>query len=120
MFLPNNKTVINYSSHYVLILFSQTEAALMYDAVFVMAKALELVDEVTNLRTVNLTCDGDQAWAFGSSLYNYLNLVSLCNDRLCVEMMTLRRQTSKVHKATHLSVNHFNCNDINHATYCYC
>ena len=51
----------------------------MYDAVFVMSHALELVDESTVLHLVNLTCDGDQAWAFGSSLYNYLNLVSLCD-----------------------------------------
>jgi len=27
------------------------------------------------MRLVNLSCDGDQAWAFGSSLYSYLNLV---------------------------------------------
>ena len=54
----------------------QTEAALMYDAVHVLAHALQQVDKSTRLRLVNLSCDGDQAWAFGSSLYNYLNLVS--------------------------------------------
>ena len=54
----------------------QAEAALMYDAVHVLAHALQQVDKSTRLRLVNLTCDGDQAWAYGSSLYNYLNLVS--------------------------------------------
>ena len=54
----------------------QAEAALMYDAVHVLAHALQQVDKSTRLRLVNLTCEGDQAWAFGSSLYNYLNLVS--------------------------------------------
>ena len=54
----------------------QTEAALMYDAVYVLSHALQQVDQSTRLRLVNLTCEGDQAWAFGSSLYNYLNLVS--------------------------------------------
>ena len=48
----------------------------MYDAVHVLAHALQEVDHSTRLRLVNLSCDGNQAWAFGSSLYNYLNLVS--------------------------------------------
>ena len=48
----------------------------MYDAVHVLAHALQQVDHSTRLRLVNLSCDGNQAWAFGSSLYNYLNLVS--------------------------------------------
>ena len=43
-----------------------------------------MLDRSTRLRLVNLTCDGDQAWAFGSSLYNYLNLVGihLAGDQL--------------------------------------
>jgi hypothetical protein len=49
----------------------------MYDAVYVLAHGLQQVDKSTRLRLVNLSCDGDQAWAFGSSLYNYLNLVSI-------------------------------------------
>ena len=53
------------------------EAALMYDAVHVLISAMQQVDKSTRLRLVNLTCDGDQAWAFGSSLYNYLNLVCI-------------------------------------------
>lgn len=60
-----------------LLFFFQTEAALMYDAVYTLAHALQQVDHSTPLRLVNLTCEGDQAWAFGSSLYNYLNLVSV-------------------------------------------
>ncbi len=48
----------------------------MYDAVYVLAHALQQIDQSTRLRLVNLSCEGDQAWAFGSSLYNYLNLVS--------------------------------------------
>ena len=56
----------------------QVEAALMYDALHVLSNALQQLDKSTRLRLVNLTCEGDQAWAFGSSLYNYLNLVSIC------------------------------------------
>ena len=48
----------------------------MYDAIYVLAHAIQQVDTSTRLRLVNLSCEGDQAWAFGSSLYNYLNLVS--------------------------------------------
>lgn len=52
------------------------EAGLVYDAVYVLAHALERVETShTRLRLVNLSCDGEQAWAFGSSLYGYLNLV---------------------------------------------
>jgi len=55
---------------------AQTEAALIYDAVHVLAHALERVQpSFSRMRLVNLSCEGDQAWAFGSSLYSYLNLV---------------------------------------------
>ena len=56
----------------------------MYDAMHVLVQALTMLDRSTRLRLVNLTCDGDQAWAFGSSLYNYLNLVGiqLASDQL--------------------------------------
>jgi glutamate receptor, ionotropic, invertebrate len=54
----------------------QTDAALIYDAVYVFAHALEQVEpSYSRMRLVNLSCDGEQAWAFGSSLYSYLNLV---------------------------------------------
>lgn len=66
-----------FECHWKLYFHPQTEAALMYDAVYVLAHGLQQVDKSTRLRLVNLSCDGDQAWAFGSSLYNYLNLVSI-------------------------------------------
>ena len=54
------------------------ETALIYDAVYVLANAMDRVDpSYTRLRLVNLSCDGEQAWAFGSTLYSYLNLVTL-------------------------------------------
>jgi len=66
-----------------VLLWTQTEAALIYDAVHVLAHALERVlPSFSRMRLVNLSCDGDQAWAFGSSLYSYLNLVS--NMHFCV------------------------------------
>ena len=55
---------------------SQVEAALMHDAVHVLAHALRHVDTSSpHLRLVNLSCDSNHAWPFGSSLYNYLNAV---------------------------------------------
>ena len=61
----------------------QSEAALIYDAVHVLAHALERVQpSFSRMRLVNLSCEGDQAWAFGSSLYSYLNLVIYCSCRV--------------------------------------
>ena len=48
----------------------------MFDSVYALAHGLQQLDKSSRLRLVNLSCDIDQAWAFGSSLYNYLNLVS--------------------------------------------
>ena len=94
-------------------IFFQTEAALMYDAVFVMAHALELVDESTVLHLVNLTCEADQAWAFGSSLYNYLNLVSSVGrkrrEKLDVGLGVVESRTKKYSIVLMwTSVNHVN------------
>ena len=69
--------VVHYTTEIVDGAVFQTEAALMFDAVYVLASALQKADVGTPLRPVNLSCEGGQAWAFGSSLYNYLNLVGV-------------------------------------------
>jgi len=54
----------------------QTEAALTYDAVGLIAHALsQLEEDGTRLRMVNLSCDADAAWMHGTSFYNYMNMV---------------------------------------------
>ncbi|CAH1800080.1 unnamed protein product [Owenia fusiformis] len=54
----------------------KTEAALMYDAVNTFAHALEGADKSAKMRLVNLSCEENEAWSDGSTLYNYLNLVN--------------------------------------------
>lgn len=54
----------------------QAEPALMFDSVYVFAKGLAALDQSHVLRLVNLSCDIEQPWDDGLSLYNYINAVS--------------------------------------------
>ncbi|KAK7026645.1 hypothetical protein SK128_015457 [Halocaridina rubra] len=53
-----------------------TEAALMYDAVHLFAKALDDLDASHDVIIDKLYCEGDKAWQHGSSLINYMKLYS--------------------------------------------
>lgn len=55
----------------------QAEPALMYDSVHVFAKGLAALDRSHVLRPMNLSCDLEQPWDDGLSLYNYINSVSI-------------------------------------------
>lgn len=57
----------------------QAEPALMFDSVHVFAKGLAALDQSHVLRPVNLSCDVEQPWDDGLSLYNYINAVSKHN-----------------------------------------
>ncbi|KAJ9587714.1 hypothetical protein L9F63_018865, partial [Diploptera punctata] len=54
----------------------QAEPALMYDSVHVFAKGLASLDRGHVLRPTNLSCEQEQPWDDGLSLYNYINSVS--------------------------------------------
>lgn len=54
----------------------QTEPALMFDAVYVFAAGLTALDRSSTLKSVNLSCELEQPWHDGLSLYNYLTSVS--------------------------------------------
>ncbi|KAK2148222.1 hypothetical protein LSH36_509g01058 [Paralvinella palmiformis] len=54
----------------------RTEAALMYDAVHLFAKALDELSGATEIRTASLSCNKGKPWAEGSSLINYMKMVS--------------------------------------------
>ena len=47
----------------------------MFDSVFLFAKALEDLDRSTTLRPINVSCEENDPWSSGPSLYNYLNNV---------------------------------------------
>jgi hypothetical protein len=48
----------------------------MYDSVYVFAKGLAALDRGHVLKPANLSCDLEQPWDDGLSLYNYINSVS--------------------------------------------
>lgn len=49
----------------------------MYDAVSVFAAALTALDRSHTMKLANLSCETEQPWNDGLSLYNYLNSVSV-------------------------------------------
>ncbi|XP_054261553.1 glutamate receptor ionotropic, kainate 2 isoform X2 [Macrosteles quadrilineatus] len=51
----------------------QAEPALMYDSVHVFAKGLAALDRSHVLRPANLSCELEQPWDDGLSLYNYIS-----------------------------------------------
>jgi hypothetical protein len=61
----------------------------MYDSVYVFAKALAAVDRGHVLWPANLSCDLEQPWKDGLTLYNYISSVS--NDYKLVLLYTKRQ-----------------------------
>ena len=47
----------------------------MYDSVMALAHGLAALDRGTSLRLANLSCEIEQPWIDGSSLFNYINTV---------------------------------------------
>jgi ionotropic kainate glutamate receptor 2 len=47
----------------------------VYDSVMALAHGLAALDRGTALRLANLSCDIEQPWNDGSSLFNYINTV---------------------------------------------
>jgi hypothetical protein len=57
--------------------FPQAESALMFDSVYVFAKGLAALDQGYVLKPANLSCDLENPWEDGLSLYNYINTVGM-------------------------------------------
>lgn len=55
----------------------QIEPALFYDSVHVFAHGLQALDRSSSLRLANMSCEDEVPWSDGSSLFNYINAVSL-------------------------------------------
>lgn len=49
---------------------------MIYDSVMALAHGLAALDRGTALRLANLSCDIEQPWNDGSSLFNYINTVA--------------------------------------------
>lgn len=50
----------------------------MYDSVYVFAKGLAAMDSGHSIKPTNLSCDTEESWDDGLSLYNYLDSVVSC------------------------------------------
>ena len=48
----------------------------MFDSVMALAHGLVALERGSELRLANLSCDIEQPWIDGSSLFNYINSVS--------------------------------------------
>ncbi|XP_076628805.1 glutamate receptor ionotropic, kainate 2 isoform X9 [Colletes latitarsis] len=55
----------------------QAEPALVYDSVQVFAHGLAALDRSHDLRPANLSCEREEPWDDGLSLYNYINSAGL-------------------------------------------
>jgi hypothetical protein len=51
----------------------------MYDSVYVFAQGLATLDRGHVLKPANLSCELEQPWNDGLSLYNYINSVIICS-----------------------------------------
>lgn len=56
--------------------FSQTEVALMYDSVKLLAKALHDLDRSKTINMNALSCENEEPWQYGITLTNYMRMVS--------------------------------------------
>lgn len=77
-----------------MLYYSQAEPALMYDSVHVFAKGLSALDRSHVLKPANLSCDLEQPWDDGLSLYNYINSVS--NERCLLPNLLRIRSIQRV------------------------
>ncbi|KAK0071847.1 hypothetical protein PV326_000751 [Microctonus aethiopoides] len=55
----------------------QADPALVYDSVQVFAHGLASLDRSHVLRPMNLSCEKEEPWDDGLSLYNYINAVRI-------------------------------------------
>jgi len=49
----------------------------MYDSVYALARGLQALERGATLRPVNVSCDEENPWNDGSSLFNYVNAVRI-------------------------------------------
>lgn len=84
----------------------QTEPALMFDAVYVFAAGLTALDRSSTLKSVNLSCELEQPWHDGLSLYNYLTSVSRITNFFPIQLIQFNKSFS-------LQDSHFRLNGTN-------
>ncbi|XP_055372233.1 glutamate receptor ionotropic, kainate 2 isoform X4 [Condylostylus longicornis] len=74
----------------------QTEPALMFDSVYVFAAGLTELDISHSMTPKNLSCELEDPWSDGLSLYNYINSASIDGLTGKVEFNEGRRNNFKI------------------------
>jgi len=52
----------------------------MFDSVYALARGVQALGRSSTLRPVDVSCDAENPWTDGSSLFNYINAVSRCTN----------------------------------------
>lgn len=69
----------------ILFLFArQTETALIYDAVKLLATALQDLDQSRSIDVTPISCENGIPWMHGSSLINYMRPITFQGVCVCV------------------------------------
>ncbi|KAL9896314.1 glutamate receptor ionotropic, kainate 2 isoform 3-T4 [Glossina fuscipes fuscipes] len=74
----------------------QTQPALMFDAVYAFAAGLTAFDGSHTLKVTNLSCELEEPWDDGLSLYNYINTATLNGLTGKIDFVEGRRKAFKV------------------------
>lgn len=69
--------VSHFHNRFINLALLQTEAALIYDSIFVFAIGLQTLEQSHTLRLSNISCADEIPWDGGLSLINYMNTVSM-------------------------------------------
>ncbi|RWS28884.1 glutamate receptor ionotropic: kainate 2-like protein [Leptotrombidium deliense] len=75
---------------------SNLEPALMYDSVFALARGLQALERGAVLRPVNVSCEDENPWNDGSSLFNYVNAAEYRGLTGKIQFKEGRRSTLKL------------------------
>jgi ionotropic kainate glutamate receptor 2 len=88
----------------VVVAVVKAEPALVYDSVMALAHGLAALDRGTALRLANLSCDIEQPWNDGSSLFNYINTV--CSSiYIVIVAHTAQQQLARQQNVIYTSLN---------------
>ncbi|TMW47948.1 hypothetical protein DOY81_006973 [Sarcophaga bullata] len=74
----------------------QTQPALMFDSVYAFATGLMAINGVHSLQLRNLSCDLEEPWNDGLSLYNYINTANINGLTGTIDLTEGRRKKFKV------------------------
>ncbi|GIX97833.1 glutamate receptor ionotropic, kainate 3, partial [Caerostris darwini] len=87
--------------------YAKTDVALMYDAVWTFATALNTLEKGQRMRIKSISCDNEKPWSFGPTLANHIRGVELrgLTGRIVFDENGLRTNfTVKIQDLTHIGL----------------